>query len=365
MKKKKILQISTTTLQYDGLTKVIFSLIDNCDKALFDVDLLLGKGTIEEFKKLIEEKKLCYYEVPDRELEPLKYYQALYKILKFSDYDVVHIHGNSATMALDLFVAKMCGIKKRIPHSHNTKTNHPYIHRLLQPILKGVTTTPVACGYDAGKFLYGNSRFEIIPNCIKVDKYRFNENIRYNMRKALKYDETDFVIGHVGRFRYQKNHEYLIEMFYRFSQECEKAKLLLIGDADSGNCQIKDQTIARVNQLGIEEKVCFVGSTDKVNEYLQAMDCFVLPSHYEGLSITAIEAQASGLPCLLSNQMSEDTKLTDDCWLLPLSDSYQEWINKLKELQQNVFNRMESAKQVIAAGYDIDKLSSVINDIWS
>lgn len=364
MKRKKVLQISTTTLQYDGLTKVILNLSDYCNKDRYSVDLVLGKGAINDFLDIIIDKGIKYYVVPDRELNPIQYYIALFRILKSSGYDVVHIHGNSATMAIDLLIAQLCGVKVRIAHSHNTMTNHPLIHRLLQPILGFVTTVPVACGENAGLFLYKNNNFTIIPNCIKVDDFRFNKYTRELVRDELHYSNTDYVIGHVGRFRYQKNHAYIIDLFFKYSSDNDNAKLLLIGDEDGTN-QLKNISITRVKELGITDKVVFLGSTSRVHDYLQAMDCFILPSHYEGLSITALEAQASGLPCLLSDQIATETMVTHNCWFLPLSQTCQEWIDKLEELQStDIINREDSAKRMIEAGYDISNLEHTINTIW-
>ena len=208
---KKVLQISTTTLQYDGLTKVLFSLIDNCNRDNCNVEVVLGKGSATGFKDKLLERNIRYYEVPDRETKTLQYCKALYKIIRQGKYDVVHVHGNSATMALDVLIAKICGVRRRIAHSHNTKTNHPIIHSMLRPLLNTVVTCPVACGKDAGAFLYGKRKFQVLPNCIKVSDFAFDGQVREKRRTELGYDKCDFVIGHVGRFSFQKNHEYDIQ----------------------------------------------------------------------------------------------------------------------------------------------------------
>ncbi len=356
--KKRILQVSTCVFRYDGLSKVILSLIDNCPCNNSEVYVLLGKGAILEFYKELDNRNIRYFEGPDREKDLIGYSIYLYNLLKKGKFDIIHVHGNSATMTIEMTIAKICGIKTRITHCHNTVTNHPVIHSLLKPILNILVTSPVACGKDAGEFLY-NREFKIIPNCIDVSKYEYNQEIRNSVRNELKC-KNEILIGHVGRFTYQKNHKLLIKIFYEIQKEIGDSKLLLIGEGE-----LQDEIKKLVSTLNIKDKVLFYGTADNVNELMQAMDVFILPSRYEGLCITAIEAQAAGLPCLMTNTISRDTKISSNCQFIDINAPIKTWINAVKYIINDNRDRRIGAKEVRENNYDVAKLKEIIEKIWN
>lgn len=355
---KRVLQIATTTLQYDGLTEVLLALCSHADTNEFQVDIVLGKGAIPVFLEKLNDEGIRYFQVPDRELDVKHYIPALCKILKAGRYDVVHVHGNSATMALDLFIAMMCGVKRRIAHSHNTRTNHPAVHRLMQPLLNMVTNYPVSCGEDAGKYLFGRKKFHIIPNCINVSDFRFNQRVRDYTRNELKISNK-FVVGNVGRFRYQKNHEFIIDIFEEIHNLLPESILLLVGEG-----RLLDRIKDKVNRLSLQESVIFYGVTDNVAQLLQTMDVFLLPSYYEGLSVTAIEAQTSGLPCIMSTEVSEETRKSENCEFISLDESAKVWAMKICEYNNLIIDRSKGADEIIRAGYDKSTLYKVVENTW-
>ena len=356
--KKKVLEISTGILRYDGMSNVIISLIDNAPKEKVEVSVLLGKGAIPEFYEELERRHVRYYEGPDRELDVKHYIPYLRKLLKTHHFDVVHVHGNSATMALDLFIAQTCGVKTRIAHSHNTISKHPRVHAVMRPFLNMVTNQPVACGQDAGKFLF-KKKFTVVPNCINVEQFRFDPEVRAEERKQLGVGD-ELLIGNVGRFTYQKNHEFLIRIFNAVLKKEPTAKLLLIGDGE-----LLEEIKERVSTLGISKNVFFYGTSDHVNRLMQAMDCFLLPSKYEGLSVTALEAQAAGLPCIMTDTISRETEKSHLCEFLSENDSLDKWADMTVQKCREKDNRKAGAEEIIKAGYDLNRLPKVIEKIWS
>ena len=357
MKKRKVLQVLTGKMMYDGLSKVVIGLIDNCPRDRADIYVLLGKGAITKCYRDLDQREIIYFEGPDRELSVFRYIVYLYRILKREKFDVVHVHGNSATMALEQLVALICGVKIRISHCHNTVTNHPAIHLFLKPLLRILTTVPVACGNDAGYFLFGNE-FHIIPNCISTKDFAYNERTRANWRKKLKVEDK-IVVGNVGRFRYQKNHELLVSIFNEFLKNNPNSVLLLIGSGELEN-EIREQ----IKKFRITNNVIFYGNSDNVDKIMQAMDLFVLPSHYEGLSITAIEAQCSGLPCFLANTISLETKKSDFCHFVRIDAPLSKWAEKMEYYYYNSGERKNGEIAICNAGYDISNLKKYVVKLW-
>ena len=358
MKRKRILQISTGILRYDGLSEVLLSLIDHAPKDKCEISVLLGKGAIPEFYEILKKRNISYYEGPDRELDVRNYVSYLYRLLKKENFDIVHIHGNSATMAVDLFVAKICGVKTRIAHSHNTVTRHPVIHEILKPLLGTVVTQPAACGKDAGEFLFCKD-FVVIPNCIDISRFAYDSEIRRQWRQKLKCSDK-FLIGHVGRFTYQKNHKLLIDIFHEVQKHIPNAVLLLIGDGE-----LVDDVKKQIGEYGIADKVILYGTSDHVSELMQAMDLFLLPSNYEGLSVTALEAQATGLPCIMTNTISEETRKSGECCFVDIDAPLEEWSEIIEKYSKSAIDREKGSVEVRDAGHDVDELGQVICRVWN
>lgn len=175
-----------------------------------------------------------------------------------------------------------------------------------------------ACSRAAGEFLFcpqqtGRS-FYLLPNAIDRKRFSFNSSIRRQVRETLSLNDA-FVVGHIGRFVPQKNHRFLIQVFHKVAADIPAARLLLIGDGPLRN-EIQDM----VHNRGLEQKVIFLGQRTDIPDLLQAMDLFVLPSIYEGLPVSCLEAQASGLPCLVADSVSRETAYGSNFHFLPLND---------------------------------------------
>jgi len=283
-------------------------------------------------------------------------------------YDVVHIHTKQWKSCL---VEKMCKnhqIPKVIVHAHSTgfdngnpinrKKEEQLHENVKQSFRESLATDFWACSKTAANFLFGKqiseNRIKIMPNAIEIEKFAFNPQIRDVYRRKYGLDNY-YVIGHVGRFEYQKNHHFLINLFYEILNEIDNAKLILLGDGKLYN-EVKLQT----QKLKIEEKVLFLGKRDDINNWYQAMDVFCLPSRFEGLPISVIEAQASGLPCICSNSISPEVKIGKNVSLLPLEK--KKWIHKICEVSK--LERIDNRLELDMAGYNIQTQIKVLEDLY-
>ena len=190
-----------------------------------------------------------------------------------------------------------------------------------------------------------------MPNAIDIDKFAYNPETRKRYRE--KYGLQDcFVIGHAGRFAYQKNHEFLVNTFAEVSKKIKNARLVLLGDGELFS-EVQNQ----VKKLNLENRVLFLGKRDDIAGWYQAMDVFCLPSRFEGLGIVLIEAQTSGLKCITSMEVPDETHITENIIYLPLKQS--RWVEEIVNCK-NGYSRMNMKEQIHAAGYDI---SAVIKDM--
>ena len=348
----KVLVINTVRFKLNGISAVIQNYYMAMDKKDIVMDFIAVDDPSPEYQKFFEENHLNCFVIYKK--NPLKYFLSLIKTARNGDYDVVHIHGNSANMALEMLACYMAGIKVRIGHSHNTATLHPFTHKILFLVFNWLCTTRIACGQEAGKWLYGSRQFTELKNGIDLNRYRFSQNIREEYRKKLKV-ENKIVIGHIGNFIEQKNHEFLISWFAELLKENQKYVLLLISDG-----YLMDKIRKKVDQLNISSNVIFLGKTMKVEKYLQAMDLFVLPSLYEGLPLVLVEAQAAGLPCIVSDTISKQVDVTDSIEFVSIkktsawTEAVQKCCDKNQTDNSSRENRSENWQQKISEkGYDI------------
>lgn len=351
MKKIRIAYL-TKDLSVNGISSVIMNYGKNIDKTKFEITIFSGNPIVDQYKKICEEQHIEIIVTPAKDIKnPLKYYSFLMKNINRKKYDIVHIHGNSATITIELLIALIKGVKVRIAHSHNTTCNHSKIHKILKPLLQIICTNRLACGIEAGEWMFKKGTFEVINNAIDVQKFLFNEECRKKYRKKYNLDDK-IVIGHVGVFNYQKNHEYLIRIFERLCKEDNKYYLVLIGEGEKYN-EIKQM----VKKKKIDNNILFVGRTSQVNEWLNAMDIMLMPSRFEGLPLALIEWQANALPCLVSNKVTSAAKITNLVEFLPLENNEDAWCTKIKSTK--IKNRKSDTEYVKSklelAGYDIEK----------
>ncbi|WP_427113183.1 glycosyltransferase family 1 protein [Megasphaera sueciensis] len=309
------------------------------------------------FEEEIKDAGNQVYKICRRSKNPFKHYYDWWKLLKKQrgKYDAIVLNACHLYYVFPLVIGRIMGIKIRIMHSHNSGDElqinvlRQFIVWLNSKLMFWAATDCWACSNAAGKWMFRNRKFIIIHNAIDTRKFTFNEVIRNKKRKELKI-EGKFVVGHVGRFTYQKNHKFLITVF---SEACKKNSnmiLLLVGDAVGIDKEYLLQTHEMVNQLGLQDKVLFLGMRTDVNELMQAMDCFLLPSHFEGLPVVGVEAQAAGLPCFFSNTITPDLSITSLVHYCNNS-GLTEWVDSIFEYCNYKRNNMQ--QQITNSGYDI------------
>lgn len=349
----KILVIINSIFGYDGISSVATNYYLYQDRNSVAMDLVTINPIFDDLKKSIEANGDHSYVLDYRNKNPLKYMANLKRIIKSNNYDIVHVHGNSATMVVELLAARQAGCKVRIAHSHNTQCDHQKLNKILMPVFSHQYTDCCACSNEAGRFLFGDRECYVVNNGLDVQKYRFNKEIRDKIR-----DKTGltgkYVIGNIGRFRFQKNQEYLVKILAGIKKRRENAVLLLVGAGETEEI-VKKQAVS----MGLADSVLFYGTTDKVYEIVQAMDVFAFPSRFEGLGIVAIEAQASGLNCVASDAVPRTIAIQDGVRFIPIEGEDDKWIASLNELEVTPEERRKIASnteaRLIANGYDIKK----------
>lgn len=346
---RKILIISTVGLIYDGITNVILSYLQAMDLSNMEIYIGATINVVPEIKGRLEKMGCKIIELPSRRDNPLKYMFELVKMIRINKIQVIHAHGNSGTLAIEMVAAWLGGCGKRIAHSHNTQCDQVKVDRLLRPIFNMFYTDALACGEDAGKWLFGNKKFTVLQNGRNIDEFSYNENVRISMRKRYGLKQEIIVIGHVGGFFKQKNHSFLISIFIEILKKEPSAHLFLIGDGPLKN-EIMKQTEELCNCIE------FIGKTDRVADYLQMMDVMVLPSLFEGLPLVAIEWQINGLPCILSDNVTKACAFAENVAFMSLDNSPEQWAEKILESARNSEREENSERakdEARHAGFDI------------
>lgn len=335
---KKILIIVSTKFGYDGITNVVTNYYIYQNHKDLRMDILTINPVDEKLRKSMRENGDFNFVLPYRNQNPLKYFLKLIFIIKKGNYQIVHAHGGSCTLAVEMLAARIAGVKVRIAHSHNTASDYSTINNLLRPIFSKNYTVGFACGKEAGEWLYAGRKFEVINNGIDVEKFSYNEISRKEFRERYHL-QNKYVIGHIGRFNMQKNHEKLITIYEEISKQREDAVLVLIGD---GELREKIQRMAKEKQLDVR----FIGLSDEIPKWLQAMDILVFPSLFEGLPVAIVEAQASGLPCILSDTISPMTAITDLVKFVGLKADDSVWAEEVISVKER--DRKQERKIITA-----------------
>lgn len=355
----KVLIISTVGLIYDGITSVITSYLQAMDLSDLDVYVI---STIKEEKSIVKkiEKIGCHIvKLPSRKSQTVSYFLELTAFIKKNQINVVHAHGNSGTLAIEMFAAWIGGCKKRIAHSHNTKCDQVKADKILRPVFNILYTDAMACGDDAGRWLFNDRPFTVLLNGRDVRLFSFDENVREKKRAELNL-KNQIAIGHVGGFFEQKNHRFLLEIFREIIKKEPTARFYLIGD---GPLRAEIESSAK----DLKENLTFVGTTMQMADYLQAMDGMLLPSLFEGLPLVAIEWQISGLPCIFSDKVTKECIFTDNCVFMSLDEEAEAWAGEIIALVKSNVRSKNSKKAAFESkvhGFDIQDGALKLRDIY-
>lgn len=247
--------------------------------------------------------------------------------------------------------------KYKIVHSHSTTNKKEWkknlLKQVLRPFSKKYATNYMCCSELAGRWLFGDKAYDegkvyLLNNAIDLDKFKYDKKIRDKKRKELGIKEDTIVIGHIGRFVAQKNHTFLIDIFNQFHKK-EKNSILLL----AGQGPLQEEIKNKVRELGLDDSVGFLGQRNDANELYQAFDVFLLPSLYEGLPVVGVEAQASGLLCFFSDDMTKETKVLDSTAFMSLSNTAEEWTGEILTNLKD-YKRINTKNEVSDNGFDIE-----------
>lgn len=360
--KMKVLVVNTVGFGTNGITAVIMNLFQSINKENIQMDFVSINDSGFDFEQRIGAYGSKVYFLC-RNNNPFLYMLKLAKLLKKGKYDVIHIHGNSATMAVETMAAALAGVKVRIAHSHSSSCTHMKIHKILYPFFCMSYTHGFACGEAAGKWLFRKDKFTVLNNAVDLGKYMFEEENRNKLRDELRLEDC-FVIGHVGNFSPEKNHLFLLDVFAKVVENNSKTKLLLIGDGP-----LNEQIQEKIKGLGLEQHVILTGFVSNVDEYIQAMDAFVLPSVYEGFCVALLEAMASGLPCAVSDSI-EQAAYFDECIDSFSIDNSLEWVDYLARMVEahDSDNRGKISEERLILleekGFSLQKNAKVLEELY-
>lgn len=272
-------------------------------------------------------------------------------------YDIVHAHTSSKAV-LPLYYAKKHGMNIRIAHSHNTdfQTKNVLLKMIgsfLKVPLRSLTTHYFACSEVAGIWLFGKRLVDegkvcILKNGIIVDDYVYNSVKRDEIRQKFSISNNEVIIGNVGRFSNQKNHSFLVDIFYSYHALNKNSKLILVGSGE-----LMDNIKSKVERMSLSDSVIFAGFHANVQDFYQVFDVFLMPSLYEGLPFVGIEAQASGLPCFFSDTITQELKIIDSVYYLSVNDKPEMWAAKIDSCLRT-FERVDTKNSITKAGYNIE-----------
>lgn len=347
MKKYKVLNILTNGINSNGIASTWLSfckeLNEKAHQVPFEMYIPCDSDCSFNFIRKFNDCGVATPKLPKRDSNPFGYFFSLCRLISKEHFEVVHVNGSSSLMAIELLAAWLTGVKVRIAHSRNTTCLNPILHKLLYYPFQILCNGRLACGRDAGMWLFGSNPFTIIHNGKKLDKFKFDIGRRNILRKELGLNDK-FVVGHVGRFNEQKNQSYLIDIFELLLKEVPESRLILIGDGERMS-SIKH----KVEEKGILNNVIFTGAIDNVNDYLQAMDVMVLPSKYEGLPNVVLEWQASGIPIVISNNITSECIVTDFVETEDINFNPQSWVDKIIKTHKKFSNRKLNSERGIYA----------------
>lgn len=355
----RVLQI-VTYMGRGGLETMLMNYYRHIDRNKIQFDFLVHRDFEADYDQEILQLGGRIYHV-SRLIPWSRSYRAELKHFfnEHPEYRIVHVHQDCLS-SVALQCAKECGVPVRIAHSHSSSAvkNMKYPIKLyyMKQIPK-YSTHMFACGKKAGDWMFSNNEYEIIRNAIDTGKYRYSFDINKQIRMEFELGE-EMIVGHVGNFTEAKNHLFLLEVFQEILKKKSETRLLLVGGGEG-----MDSVKERAKSMGIQDKIIFTGTRSDVNRLMQAMNVFVFPSLYEGLPVTMIEAQAAGLPCVISDHVSDECIVTKNLvFSMPLEESPTRWAELI--LQQSFRGRENHIGEIQEAGYDISIVARKLENFY-
>lgn len=348
-----------------GVEAVTINYYRNIDKNKVQLDFICDEDSTNIPYEEIERMGGKVIIIPSYS-KPFKYHKALKRVLKESNYKIIHSNINTLSV-FSLFAAKCAGVPVRIAHSHSTTNKKEkkknLMKQILRPFSKVFATDYMCCSELAGRWLFGNKEYDkgnvyLLNNAIDLDKFKYNESLRKKKRKELGIKDDTLVIGHIGRFVAQKNHDFLIDIFNEIHKKNNNSILLLAGQGP-----LMEDIKNKVKELNLDDNVKFLGQRNDANELYQAFDVFLLPSLYEGLPVVGVEAQAAGLLCYLSDDMTKETKVLDTTKFMSLNNTPKEWADNILD-DVKKYKRIDTSKEMTAKNFNIKEEAKKLEEYY-
>lgn len=360
---KRILQI-VNLMNRGGIETFLMNVYRNIDKTKFQFDFVVRKDKEGDYDKEIKELGGRIYYIPSRRdkiFQNKKNWDKFYK--EHPEYETIHYHISSLSDITPITTAKKNHIKNIMVHAHSTNEIgmlHTILHKFHKMRLHNYCKNIYACSDKSANYMFHKKVLKdvvYLKNGIDIQQYKFIEAKRENIRRKMHIKEDTIVLGHVGRFEYPKNHDFLIDIFNQIHQKNENTILMLVGDG-----KLRENIEKKVNELGLEKYVVFLGVQKNVDELLMAMDILIFPSIYEGLPVSLIEAQTTGLKCYVSSEISKEVDVTGLVTFLDLSLPAEGWAEKINK--EYSYKRQDMTERVAKNGYDIKETVQMLEEIY-
>ncbi|MBD5531486.1 MAG: glycosyltransferase family 1 protein [Lachnospiraceae bacterium] len=348
----------TASMSPSGIGNFIMNAYRHVDHSKVQFDFVVCEHREVSFDEEIRELGGRVFYVPRKSVSPIGNFNGIRKIVRDGHYRFVFRHTDVATVALDLLAAMLGGADERVAHSHSTSAKKIWLHKLFRPFLNAVCTRRFACSVQAGIWMYGEKyargkkQFRVITNGIEIEAFRYDGRMRRKVREEFGFAEETVVIGHVGNYMPVKNHAWMITVLAALTGQGRNAALMLVGDG-----ALRAQMEEQIRTLGLEERVRLTGVRNDIPALLQAMDVFLFPSFYEGMPIALVEAQAAGLPCVISDVITDDVCITEQVKKISLSESADVWADALWGAKQGA--GADNAEKIAEAGFDVRALGEI------
>lgn len=359
----KILQV-VGSLDRGGAETFVMNVLRNINRETYQFVFLCYGNKPFDYEKEAKELGAKIVRIPDvKTIGIMKSIAEIKKVIEENSIDVVHVHTYYNSM-FALVAAALAGVKLRITHSHNTRSevNPSFLKRIYFTIssfvIRALTTNRLACGNEAGKALFGkSSEFIVVNNGINLKDFAYKENVRKDLRKQLALPSRSTVLLHVGRFEAVKNHNFLIDIFAEYLKKDPSSILLLVGRGP-----LEDKIKQKVKSLKLDKNVRFLGVRGDVKDLYNIADLFIFPSLFEGLPVVLVEAQANGLPIVASDTIDQTAKLTNSMIFYSLEKTASEWAQYLLNISKI---HVDVYKELAGGKYDINSVVACIQEIYS
>ncbi|MBE5838008.1 glycosyltransferase [Butyrivibrio sp.] len=360
MKKKILVVITTGFTPWGGITTSYMNYFRPMNKNGLIIDVASMNEAQAQLVGEIEDAGGKYIKLPDKRKDTIRYILQYSKLCK--NYDVVHVHGNSPTMYIELHIAKVNRVPVRIAHSHNSCGMHPFLNSILKNGFNRSYTKAIACSKEAGRWLY-TREFIVLNNVIDTSRFSFSRLLREKAREELRVGNDEILIGTVGKLVQQKNHIFLLDVFRLIHARYPNTKLVIVGDGI-----LRGEIEKKISQIHLKDDVILAGMRTDTELFYSAMDFFFLPSLFEGAPIALMEAQAAGLSCLCSDNVTKECDVSGNVEYVALELNF--WLEAFEKIYCNQLTTREEksreAKECLKkSGYDNVENSAVLRNIYA